>query len=158
MRLCELTKIVPIYKPQDAGSGITGDSVCVKDYGHATFILTFGADVDGDSVLTLKQGATDGANTAALAFDMAYTSTDIGSDGAETLGALANDSDGSLTLTEATYENRMLVIEVDCKTMTDGYDWIDLRLSSAATAGTSSCVCILSEPRYGSDIGPTVLS
>lgn len=158
MRLCELTKIVPVFTcAADMSGTITGDSVCVKNFGHATFILVFDGTVDGAAALTLKQGATDAAATAALACDYTYTAVDIGSDGAETLAALANDSDGAISLTEATYENRMMVIEVDCKTMTDGYDWIDLIIASI-TNGLVSCICILSEPRYASDLGETVLS
>lgn len=158
MRLLEYAKIVPILAIADHGAGVTMDAFKLTNHGHATVIFVFGADIDGDAVLTCTQGATAGANTAALAFDYAYTETDINSDGAETFTALANDSDGVLTLTEATYENRLLVLEIDGKSLTDGYDWVDIRLSSAATACTISGVVILSEQRYGSDLGETVLS
>ena len=157
MRLCELVKFVPILAINDHTSGVTMDAFKLTEHGHATVVFIFGADITGDFVLTVTQGATAGASTLALPFDYAYTATDINTDGAETLNALANDADGVLTLTEGTYENRMLVLEIDGKSLTDPYDWVDMRLSSAG-AGTISGLAILSEPRYGSDIGETVLS
>ena len=158
MRFLETHKIVPILAIADHGAGVTMDAFKLTEHGHATCVFMFGADVDGDAVLTCTQGATAGANTAALPFDYAYTAVDINSDGAETFSALANDADGVLTLTEATYENRMLVLEIDGKSLTDGYDWVDIRLSAAATAATISGIAIMSEGRYVSDLGETVLS
>lgn len=158
MRLCELTKIVPLLVSADYGAaGATSDSFCMKNCGHATLIFLFGAIV-GSSDIQFSQGAADGETTADLPVDMAYTAIDIGSDGAETLGALANDSDGAFTLTEGTYEDRMLVVEIDGKTLTDGYDWVTFVIDSTATSGAVSCVAILSELRYAQDIPPTVLS
>ena len=157
MRLLESCKIVPILAIADHTAGVTMDAFKLTNHGHATVIFEFGADIVGDYVLTVTQGATAGVNTAALPFDYAYTAVDINSDGAETFSALANDADGVLTLTEATYENRMLVLEIDGKSLTDPYDWVDIRLSNAG-AGTISGVAIMSEGRYVSDLGETVLS
>ena len=156
MRLCELTKIVPILAIADHTAGVTMDAFCMKNFGRATIVFTFAA-LTGDYVLTVTQGATAAANTAALAFDYSYTSTNINSDGAETLGTMATDADGVLTLTDGTYDNRMLVVEIDGKSLTDGYDWVDMRLSSAG-AGYATALLILSEPRYASDIGEICLS
>jgi len=156
MRLCELTKIVPILAIADHTAGVTMDAFKLTEHGHATIIFTFAA-LTGDYVLTVTQGATAAANTAALPFDYAYTAVDINSDGAETLSALTNDADGVLTLTDGTYDNRMLVVEIDGKRLTDGYDWVDMRLSNAG-AGYATALVILSEGRYVSDLGETVLS
>jgi len=156
MRLAELTKMVPILAIADHGSGVTLDAFKLTEHGHATIIFTFAA-LTGDYVLTVTQGATAAANTAALPFDYAYTAVDINSDGAETLGALSTDADGVLTLTDGTYDNRMLVVEIDGKSLTDGYDWVDMRLSSAG-AGYATALVILSEGRYVSDLGETILS
>ena len=156
MRLCELTKIVPILAIADHTAGVTMDAFKLTEHGHATIIFTFAA-LTGDYVLTVTQGATAAANTAALPFDYAYTAVDINSDGAETFRALANDDDGVLTISDGTYDNRMLVIEIDGKSMTDPYDWVDMRLDSTG-AGYISGVVILSEGRYVSDLGETVLS
>jgi len=156
MRLCELTKIVPILAIADHTSGVTMDAFCMKDFGHATIVFTFAA-LTGDYVLTVTQGATAAANTAALPFDYTYTETNINSDGAETCIALANDADGVLSLADGTYDNRMLIIEIDGKSLTDGYDWVDMRLSNDG-AGYATALLILSEPRYASDLGETCLS
>ena len=74
MRLCEELKIVPIIEAVDlAGGAATAESVCMKNYSHATFVFNFGA-ITGNSVLTIAEGATDAAATAALTFAYRYTS------------------------------------------------------------------------------------
>ena len=156
MRLAEQTKIVPIIYPQDTGAGKTGDSICMKDYGHVTFIFTFGADVDGDGVLKIREGATDGATTADLTFAYAYTGADAEGAAGATLGTWSTSA--ALTLTEATYEKRMLVVEVDNKELTDGYDWLTVNISNAATAATTAIVAIMSQPRYAEDVPPDPLA
>ena len=156
MRLLEQVKIAPILAIADHTSGVTMDAFKLTNHGHATVIFEFAA-LTGNFTLTVTQGATAAANTAALPFDYAYTAVNINSDGAETFSALTNDADGVLLLTAATYQNRMLVLEIDGKSLTDGYDWVDMRLD-ATGAGYASGVVILSEQRYGSDLGETVLS
>ena len=156
MRFVETHKMAPILAIADHTAGVTMDAFKLTEHGHATVIFTFAA-LTGSYVLTVTQGATAAANTAALPFDYAYTAVDINSDGAETLSALTNDADGVLTLTDGTYDNRMLVVEIDGKSLTDGYDWVDMRLSSAG-AGYATALVILSEGRYVSDLGETILS
>jgi hypothetical protein len=127
----------------------------MKNYHKATFLLTFGA-ITGDAVLTVNSGATDGAKTSALTFHYALGSAVIGSANCDVLAAWT--SAATLTLTAATYQNKMLVIEIDASAMDTANDeeWLTLALSSAASAGILHAVAVL-EPRYPSGQSITAL-
>ena len=155
MRLCERTKIVPIIEPEDhQASGIDGDSVSLENYGHVTFIFTFG-ELTGDAILYIYSGATAGAKTNAETFNYRATAADIRATAGDTLGTEATSA--ALTLTAATYEDRMVVVEMDADEFTDGYPWITPNISDAGSETFVSCVAILSEPRYGQSIPPTAI-
>ena len=155
MRLCEYTKIVPIIDPQDHQSaGITGESVCLKDYGHCTFIFLFG-ELTGNSVLKVREGAIDGATTADLIFTYRATAADIANAASDTLGTEATSA--ALTLTAGTYQDRMIVVEVDNQELTAGYDWLTVNIDSTASELLVSCVAVLSQPRFAEDVPPTAV-
>ena len=155
MRLCEYTKIVPIIDPEDHQSaGITGESVCLKDYGHCAFILLFG-ELTGNSVLKVREGAIDGATTADLTFTYRATAADILNAAADTLGTEATSA--ALTLTAATYQDRMIVVEVDNQELTAGYDWLTVNIDATASELLVSCVAVLSQPRFAEDVPPTAV-
>jgi hypothetical protein len=147
MRLAEQFKIVPLQQPEDAGAGAeTFDSFCMKNYSHATLILLFG-DNTADNALTIYEGATDGALTAAITFPYRLTSAIAKAASADILGD--ESTSAALTITAATYEDKMLVVEIDPATLTDGYDWITAKLDGSATEQFIAAVAIL-YPKYAS--------
>jgi hypothetical protein len=150
MRLCERTKIVPCIEPEDhQAAGVDGDSVSLENYGHVTFIFLFG-ELTGDAILTINSGASAGTKTTAETFNYRATSADLKTTGGDALGDEATSA--ALTLTAASYEDMMLVVEMDADEFTDGQQWITPNLSDAATELFVSCVAILSNPRYASDV------
>jgi hypothetical protein len=157
MRLCEETKIVPILEPEDHNAGVDGDSVSMENYAHATFILLFG-ELTGDAVLKFFEGATAGAKTSALTFSYRATSTDLKNAGGDTLGA--EGTSAALTLTAATYEDRMIVVEIDDSALdqSNAYKFITPEVSSAASEEFASIVAVLSRPRFAEDVPPTAIS
>lgn len=155
MRLCEQTKIVPILEPEDHAAGADGDSVSLENYGHVTFIITFG-ELTGDAVLTINSGATAGTKTTAETFNYRATAADLKNASGDALGT--ETTSAALTLTAATYEDRMIVVEMDADEFTDGQPWITPSISSAASEEFASIVAILSEPRYGQSIPPTAIA
>ena len=67
--------------------------------------------LSGDAVLTVNSGATSGAKTSALTFNYAIGGGDLGVADAV---LLADDTAAAtLTLTAATYNDRMLLVEVE---------------------------------------------
>jgi len=155
MRLSEQVGIVPIIEPEDYGSaGVTGDSVNMGKFGHVTFIFLFG-ELAGNSALKIHEGATAGATTADLTFSYRYTEADLKNDDADQLTAEATSAE--LTLTHGTFEDRMLVVEIDASELTDGYDWVTPVIDDTATELLVSCVAIMSKPRYAEDVMPTAI-
>ena len=156
MRLSEQFGIVPIIEPEDHQSaGVTGDSVNMGKYGHVTFIFLFG-ELTGNSVLTISEGATAGTSTSALTFSYRYTGADLKNDSADAFSDEATSA--ALTLTAATYEDRVLVVEIDATEMTDGYDWITPVIDSTASELLVSCVAIMGKPRYAQNDMPTAVA
>lgn len=157
MRLAEETKIVPILEPEDHNAGVDGDSVSMENYGHATFILLFG-DLTGDAVLKFYEGDAAGSKDNALTFSYRATSTELKNDDGDELGA--ESTSAALTLTAATYENMMLVVEIDDSEtdQSNAYKWITPEISSAASEELVSIVAIMSKPRYAQNVPPTATS
>jgi len=145
MRLCEEFKIVPLQQPEDPGAGAeTFDSFCMKNYSHATIILLFG-DNTADNALTIYEGDSDASLGAALTFSYRLSSAIAKAANADVLGTEATSA--ALTITAATYEDKMIVVEIDASELTDGYDWITCKLDGSATEQFIAAVAIL-YPKY----------
>jgi hypothetical protein len=156
MRLSERFGIVPIIEPEDHQSaGIDGDSVKLEQYGHVTFIFIFG-ELAGNSDLIIYEGATAGAKTTALTFSYRYTGADLKNDDADQFGSESTSSE--LELTNTTFEDRMLVVEIDASELTDGYPWVTPSIDSDATELLVACVAIMGKPRYAEDVPPTAIA
>jgi len=156
MRLSEEKGIVFIAKPADyAGGAVTGESINTKYFSHATYILQFGA-ITGDSVLTVKSGASDGTQTTSETFYYRLADADQAATGADNYAS--ETSATTLTLTAATYDNKLLIVEVDVTTITAAQPFLTLALSAVANPLNVSIVAILSGMRYvGNDV-PSVIA
>ena len=139
VRLSERFVIPFVIKPADNAGGVTGDSVHMGKAHHIMFKLSFGS-VTGDAVLTLKSGATEGAETTSETFNYRLADADQGSANADQYADWSTSS--SLTLTAATYDNRLLLIEMDSDELTDGQPWLTLALSSAASTLFTACTAV----------------
>jgi hypothetical protein len=156
MRLPEEKKIVPVMASDDIDAGVDADSINMKNFHRCTYIMTFGT-LSGDAVMTVNSGASDGAKTSALTFHYALASAAIGSESCDILAA--DTKAATLTLTAATYTNKMLIVEVDASDMDvdNGEEWLTLSLSDAAASGACDVVAIL-EPRYTGNVSGTALT
>lgn len=152
-RLSERFKVVNVVKPADNEAGATGDSINAGLASHITYILSCGV-LTGDAVLTVKSGASAGTQTTSETFNYRLADADQAAAGADGYGNWATSS--SLTLTAATYDARLLVIEIDPRTITEGQPWLTLALSNAADAHFSSVVALV-VPRYAGHDAPTVI-
>lgn len=138
--------LVPVINSADINAGVDGDSINMGKAHRCTFVLMFGALV-GDAVLTVYSGATDGAKTSALTFAYALGSAAVGAASADVLGTPSTSA--ALTLTAATYQNKMLVIEVEASEMdlANNEEWLTISISNAADSGICEAVAIV-EVRY----------
>jgi len=156
MRLAEEKKIVPLLNSANTGVGVSMDSINMSAFHRATIIITFGA-ISGNAVLTVNSGAADGVITTPLTFHHSRGGAAIGSASADVIEADATTA--SLTLTEATYTTRMLILEVDASAMdiANAEEWLTVAISAAGTSAIVHAVAIL-EPRYTGNLSATALA
>ena len=139
-------KFAPIYvlKPGDHQAGVAGDSIHMGRVSMVAFFLQF-ASLTGDAVLTVKSGATEGTETTAETFRYRLADAAQAAATADQFGDWATSS--SLTLTAATYQNKLLIVEIDNDVLTADQPWITMALDATASALNASIVAV-GTPRY----------
>ena len=153
MRLTEMCPPVYVLKPgTDYQAGIDGESINTENCSHVAFLLQFGT-LTGDAVLTVNSGASDGTKTTAETFYYRLASAAQGAATADTFGAQA--SSAGLTLTAATYSNKLMVVEIPCSELTDGQPWLTMNFSAAADALNVAVTAVLLGHRYPGYQPPT---
>lgn len=152
-RLSERYKIVNVIKPADNQDGVKGDSINSGLASSITWLVTCGA-LTGDSVLTVKSGASAGTETTAETFAYRLADADQAAAGADGFGNWTSSS--GLTMTAATYDNRVLIVELDPRAVTADQPWLTLSIDNASSVHTSAVVAVV-EPRYAGHDAPTVI-
>lgn len=156
MRLSEEKGIVFVAKPADyAGGAVTGESINTGLCSHVTYLLQFGA-ITGNSVLTVKSGVSDGAQTTAETFYYRLAGADQAATGADVYAAEASAT--TLTLAAETYDNKLLIVEVPVANLTEAQPYLTLALSAVANPLNASIVAILSGMKYVAVQSPTVIA
>jgi len=164
--LSERFKIVPIGQALDLDSAATvdADSINMKNFHKATLIFAFDTLTTESAVLTINSGATNGACSSALYVNYAWGGAAIGTAVAgstascDVLAAWTNAN--SITITHGTYDNYMLVVEVDAAVMdtANAEEWLTARFTDPGGAiGTVDAIAIL-VARYTGNRSATVLA
>ena len=162
MFLTERIKPVPVASNYDLSTHdtlMTLDSINMKNYHHATFLIQFAAIGTASPVLYAYSGASDGALTSALTFNYAFASAACLSASADVLGAWGTSA--ALTITHGTYDNYLLVVEIPAASMdvANGEEWLTLNLTDPSTGCTGNVtVTALLQPRYASNVAGTALA
>ena len=155
MRLSEHFIAVPILEPLDTQAGIDGQSINMGLLHSAAFVFQFGA-ITGDAVLKFYVGASDGTKTTAIAYTTRLSEGDYKAASADLYGAETDVASTGLTLTAATYDHRVLVVEFDSQAIDGATPWVTCELSAAADVLLVSCL-VVGRPRYQSNTGTTVV-
>lgn len=154
MRDYQKAHYVPVLEPQDHQAGVDGDSIHIGKGQSITFCILFG-ELTGNAVLKMYSGATAGTKTTAETFHYAATAADLKAASGDVLGA--SSTSAALTLTAATYEDRMLMVTLDHDDVTDAQPWITPEFSGdASELFVSVSARVL--PRYGGDQSATVIA
>lgn len=159
MRMSESLIIVPIFEPKDkTGSAYVSDAVDVGKLDGFTAILQFGA-ITADSVLTVYADSTAALATSlttAIAFKYRLAAADYKVDLADQLGDAIAVAATGLTLTAATFDHRVIVIEIDPDTLTPPAHWVAFNFSSVGNPLLMAGIG-LGRPRYAGHLNPSVL-
>lgn len=163
MDLAERFKVVPVFAAYDLTGGATmaGDSINMKNFHKATFLITLGTIGVADFKLYIYNGATDAAVTTALTFRYAYGGAATASATADVLAA--ESTSAALQVDQASKSNFLLVLEIDASdtSVANQYEWITLvakdNVGGGGVTGTISAVAIL-EPRCTQNRSDTALT
>lgn len=161
MFLNEQYKIVPIGNDIDLSSAAANDcdSINMKNYHHATFVIGFQTLGGAAIYVALYSGATDGAKTSALTFWYAFGSAAQATANCDVLAAWSTSA--MLTVAHATYDNYMLIIECPTEIMDTANDeeWLTLSFLDTDTGATGNVqVHAILQPRYGNNVSVTALA
>jgi hypothetical protein len=156
MPLLDNYHFVPVLYTADYNAGVDFDSINMKKYKRATFVIGFGA-IAGDAILYMYSGATDGAKTSALTFRYAFGSAARGAANCDVLAATSTSA--GLTLTGDTYDNYMLIVDICANEMdlANSEEWLTGSISDAGSSGIAFAFAIL-EPRYAHESSATALT
>jgi len=157
MYLSEKYKIVPMFSGYSLATHdtlMTSDSINMKNYHHATLLVQFDDLGTASPIMYVHSGATDGALTSALTFPYAWGSAACGSATADVLGTWSTSA--ALTITHGTYDNFLLVVEIDASIMDldNNEDWLTVNFTDPTTGCTGQVtITAILQARYLS--GPT---
>lgn len=131
--------------PTDAVAGaITGKRVSLRNAGGCTIVVvTTGASTDITDVDLQQHTAASGGTTADLdIIDHYYYKSETTLDGDETWTRATQTAASEITNVGAASEELLLVIEVDARSLSDGYDYISLDIPDLGTNGTRHCAIL----------------
>jgi hypothetical protein len=151
---------LPVYllKPGDHEAGADLDSFSMALH-HRALVILAAAVLTGDAVLKFYAGATVGAKTTAIPFTYRLAGGEQAAASADVLGARATAvaADG-VTLTAATYDNKLLAVEIAAQALPDGKPWVTGEISAAASAFNAAAIAILTPSRYSAETQLTAIA
>ena len=148
-----------IVEGGDMTSSLDSESIDMSAWDHCCMIFNHSASVTGNSVFTMNVGATDGTKTAAITFSYRYGGAAILSTSSDVYSAVATSA--SLTLTNTTYQGRILMVDFDAADMQSSgtvYRYATANFDGTASGGTVDGVAILTRGRYKDSIMATVVA
>ena len=155
--ISEKYKIVPVASDLDMATTLSGDSINMKNYLRATFILGYQTLGGASTTLALWSGAADGDLTSVVTFRYAWMSAAAAAADCDVLGAWTIGT--GLTVTHGTYSNYTLVIEVEASAMdvSEGEEWLTIVSTDPAGATGNVQIHAILEGRYSGGQSITAL-
>jgi hypothetical protein len=164
--LSEKFKIVPVANYLDISPATAyTDSIKMSNFHRATFILQIATLGGADSHLWAYSGAADATYTSALPFKYAFGGAAAGSASCDVLAAwtsnLSSGTPAAVHLTNATYSDYMMIVEVDAADMdmANQEEWLALGFldTDGGATGNVTVIAVL-EPRYTANRSATALA
>lgn len=146
-------KIVPCGIDVDLNVTATpsADSINMKNFHKCTFLVQYVDLGTANHTVFCYSGAADGELTTAIPFWYAFGGAAQGSANCEVLTTLTACEATGLIVAHGTYDNYLMVIEVDAAAMQQGYEWLTLtfadNIGGGGATGQAIVIAVL-EPRY----------
>lgn len=162
MKVVQNVHIVPLTaQGEDATASLDLDSFKMNHWESAAICILFAAALTGNNVLTVNGGLTVGAKTVALSFNYRLGSAAPKNATADVLALEQAAKVATLTLTAATYQGKMLVLELEATDLQSAnviYPWVTVNLDGTASVGTVTAWAVLTGPRYAQEAMNTVIT
>lgn len=157
MRFSERFKVAALTESADVTTnGVDSYSVNMGKLHGGCWLINFGS-VTADDALKVYVGAATATKTTAIAFKYRLAAADTKAALSDTFGAFTDVASTGLTLTAATYDHKLLIVEIDSQAIADATPWVTLEIAGSATTQNVSIVFI-GEPRHISSTGtPSVV-
>lgn len=157
MRFSERFKVAALTESADVTtSGVDSYSINMGKMHEGCWLVNFGA-VTADDALKVYVGASQGTKTTAVAFKYRLAVADTKAALSDTFGAFTDVASTGLTLTAATFDHKLVVVEVDAQAIADATPFVTLEIAGSATTQNVSIVFV-GQPRHISTTGaPSVL-
>jgi hypothetical protein len=145
IRFGQQNHIIPVYAPQDVGTAdVNTTHVNVSNAHRVTFAVQFGNITNDSKVITVEESsAATTVSAEAIPFKYRFS----GIVGTDTWGAVTTVDSGGTLATDGTHDNSLLLIDVDPSILTDGDNYLSVRISSAGGECYAGVVAYLA-PRY----------
>ena len=152
INIAEQAHVVNALPPIDIGGAAkTSDYFCLKNYRHASIIVTFGVITNAPTITLYESDDNAGSTETAIGFSYYLEATTAG----DTLATKATATTAGVTF--STDNAQTMVIEIDAADLTDGYPYLVVKTDNPA-ACLSSVVAVLSGARYGGATTPTAIT
>jgi hypothetical protein len=157
MRFSERFKIFAATESADVTTnGVDGQSIHMGKVHAAAFLINFGS-ITADDTLKFYVGAATATKTTAIAFRYRLAGADTKSAASDSFGAFTSVASTGLTLTAATFDHKLMIVEFDSQEIPDATPYVTLETAGSATTSNIS-VLILADPRFSNNAGlPTVI-
>lgn len=158
MRFSESYKVLALTESADVTTnGVDTKSVNFgKIVGTGCFMLNFGA-VTADDALKVYVGAATATKTTAIAFKYRLAAADTKSALSDTYGAFTDVASTGLTLTAATFDHKLVIVEIDAQAIPDATPWVTLEIAGSATTQNISITFIGEARDIGNSGLPSVI-
>lgn len=149
MRFSERFKVAALTESADVTTnGVDGYSVNMGKLHSGMWMINFGA-ITADDTLKFYVGASQGTKTTAIAFKYRLAAADTKAANSDTFGAFTDVTSSGLTLTAATFDHKLVLVEIDSQAIADATPYVTLETAGSATTSNIS-VTFIGAPR---DIG-----
>ncbi len=157
-RLSEELQFIPVVETEAyGGSGTDSDCIDLSRFSSITFVFSFG-DLTSDSTLIFYAAPTAALAVAKTGYGIAFkyrlAAAEIRATLSDTFGDPVTVAATGLTLTAATFDNKLTLVEFDCDQMTTTNRYMVFAVSATASPMDLSVTCV-GKPRYPGHTGVT---
>lgn len=157
-RLSEELQFIPVVETEAyGGAGTDSDCIDLSRFSSVSFVFSFG-DLTNDSTLIFYAAPTAALAVVKTGYGIAYKyrlgAATVRTTLSDTFGDATTVAATGLTLTAATFANKLFLVEFDCDQMTTTNRYMVFAVSATASPMDLS-VTVVGKPRWPGHTGVT---